>query len=289
MKNFKNVKIAEDINETAYNQISVESFGELMLEGMKKASQNNYLNNKRKAPELIEFEVRNSRRGLGYVDEEEEEKKKNFKEPKSFYGENIKIIDGEFKGKMGKILMTKKYLSFKDFLNDNDRVLIELNINGQKLEIKNSLIELVPYDLILKEKKLKEKEKSHNNSQKDEQNVKKEIKKEKLKWIKPNIIIRIIKENSKYYNTKAKVEDILSEDTFSLITNDNTFHTEFSENDCETYIPKLNNIVLILNGEYENKRGILLLRNKSKDIVNVQLLDDLTTVILTQDDICAVP
>ena len=65
-------------------------------------------------------------------------------------------------------------------------------------------------------------------------------------------------------------------------------HTEFTEDNCETYIPKLNETVLILNGEYENKKGKLIFRDKNKDIVNVLLCDDLVSVTLSQDDICAV-
>ena len=135
-----------------------------------------------------------------------------------------------------------------------------------------------------------EKEEKNESLSKEinKENKNKEIKREKIQWIKPNIIVRIIDENSKYYNTKAKVEDIISEDTFSLLMNDNTLNYDFTEDNCETYIPKLNEIVLILNGEYENKKGKLIFRDKKKDIVNVLLCDELITVTLTQDDICAV-
>ena len=70
--------------------------------------------------------------------------------------------------------------------------------------------------------------------------------------------------------------------------NDNTLNNEFTEDDCETYIPKLNENVLILSGEYENKKGKLIFRDKNKDIVNVLLYDDLINITLTQDDISAV-
>ena len=125
-----------------------------------------------------------------------------------------------------------------------------MDINGQKHEIKNDFIKIIKNQENIEKKE-------ENSTIKDNNDKKEEIKREKIQWIKPNIIIRIIDENSKYYNTKAKVEDIISEDTFSLLTNDNTLHTEFTEDNCETYIPKLNETVLILNGEYENKKGNL--------------------------------
>ena len=158
--------------------------------------------------------------------------------------------------------------------------MVELDINGQKHEIKNNFIRIVKNG---ERKEIEEKPKILElNENKEENN------REKIQWIKPNIIIRIIDENSKYYNTKAKVEDIISEDTFSLLTYDNTLHTEFTEDECETYIPKINETVLILNGEYENKKGKLISRDKNKDIVSVLIYDDLKSVNLTQDDICAI-
>ena len=271
------LKIADDISEDVYQKISIESFGQMMLNNMKKTSIN-FLNQKRKPQELIEFKIKNTKGGLGY--EEEEKKIKDGKiETFSFYGKSISIEKGEFKGHKGKILLTGKYETFKQLIEENDYVLIELDINGQKHEINNSYIKLID------EKEEKE-EKEVNEINKENKN--KEIKREKIQWIKPNIIVRIIDENSKYYNTKAKVEDIISEDTFSLLMNDNTLNNEFTEESCETYIPKLNETVLILSGEYENKKGKLIFRDKKKDIVNILLCDDLITITLSQDDICAV-
>ncbi len=271
------LKIADDISEDVYQKISIESFGQMMLNNMKKTSIN-FLNQKRKPQELIEFKIKNTKGGLGY--EEEEKKIKDGKvETFSFYGKSISIEKGEFKGHKGKILLTGKYETFKQLIEENDYVLIELDINGQKHEIDNSYIKLID------EKEEKE-EKEVNEINKENKN--KEIKREKIQWIKPNIIVRIIDENSKYYNTKAKVEDIISEDTFSLLMNDNTLNNEFTEESCETYIPKLNETVLILNGEHENKKGKLIFRDKKNDIVNVLLCDELITITLSQDDICAV-
>ena len=276
--NGEKIKIAEDITEEAYQKISIESFGKLMLNNMKKTS-NSFLTQKRKPQELIEFKIKNTKVGLGYKQEE-----KTYKNGKvqtfSFYGQNISIEKGEFKGQKGKILIDKKYESINQLLKENDYILVELDINGQKHEIKNNFIKIVKSE---ERKEMEEKPTILELNENKEEN-----KREKIQWIKPNIIIRIIDENSKYYNTKAKVEDIISEDTFSLLTYDNTLHTEFTEEECETYIPKINETVLILNGEYENKKGKLISRDKNKDIVSVLLYDDLISVNLAQDDICAI-
>ena len=273
------LKIAEDINEDTYKKISVESFGIMMLNNMKKTSIN-FLNQKRKPQELIEFKIKNTKGGLGY--EEEEKKIKDGKiQTFSFYGKSIFIEKGEFKGHKGKILLTGKYETFNQLIEENDYILIELDINGQKHEIKNSYIKLINEANETEEKK-------DDDNDKEEKSKDDEIKRKKLTWIKPNIIVRIIDEKSKYYNTKAKVEDIISEDTFSLLMNDNSLSNEFTEDNCETYIPKINETVLILNGECENKKGKLIFRDKKKDIVNILLFDDLSTITLSQDDICAI-
>ena len=270
--NGEKLEIAEDINEEAYKQISVESFGKLMIDKMKQSEI--FLSKKRKPQKLIEFKIKHSKIGLGYNENESKNfKGKDKKETFSFYGQNVYINKGEFEGLDGKILISHEYESLYQLIKENEYILIELNINGQKHKIKNEYISLT------------KKEIKNNEDNKDEKE--KEIKKQKIKWIVPNIIIRIIDEKSKYYNTKAKVIDIISEDTFTLLTNDNTLHTEFSEDNCETYIPKLNQVVLILKGIHKNKKGKIIFRDKNKDIVNILLLEDLETVTLTQDDISA--
>ena len=275
--NGENLKIADDINEDAYQKISIESFGKMMLNNMKKTSIN-FLKKKKKSQQLIEFKIKHTKVGLGYKNEEKTYKSGKI-ETFSFYGKEVIIEKGEFKGQKGKILLNEKYESLEKLFKENEYILIELDINGQKHEIKNDYIKIISKD--------EKKEETLKNSQKIDE-VNQNIKREKIQWIKPNIIIRIIDKNSKYYNTKAKVEDVISDDTFSLLTNDNTLHNEFIEENCETYIPKLNESVLILTGEYENKLGKLIYRDKNKDIVNVLLYDELINVTLTQDDICAV-
>ena len=284
--NGEKLEIADDINEEAYQKISIESFGKMMLNNMKKTSIN-FLNQKRKPQELIEFKIKHTKVGLGY--KEEEKTIKNGKvQTYSFYGQSVLIEKGEFKGHIGKILLNEKYESLNHLLKENEYILIELDINGQKHEIKNDYIKIIKEDE--KDEKNEKNIKKEEFSKKDEKisNSNNVIVKKNIQWIKPNIIIRIIDENSKYYNTKAKVEDIISEDTFSLLTNDNTLHTEFTEDNCETYIPKLNETVLILKGDYENKKGKLIFRDKNKDIVNVLVYNDLIILTLTQDDISAV-
>ena len=118
-----------------------------------------------------------------------------------------------------------------------------------------------------------------------EDNINKDNKnKINIEWIKQGIIVRIINKNSKYYKTKAIVDDILNEKDFSLIMNDKTINIDFSEEDLETVIPEIGEKVLILD---KNQIGKLIERNKKENKVIVQNFNDLSIVELTQDDICS--
>ena len=272
-------KLAKNITNEMYEKTPIENFGLMLFEKMSKNNKTN-INRKRKPSlEIKEIIPRNSKYGLGF--HPEEEINKNIKEePISFYGIKVKILKGKFKNLTGKILNNNKYHSFKDLIKKNENIEIQLDLNDQKVYIQNNnIIELNEEEKIENEKNIKleekEKEEVENNG------------KNKLEWIQEGIIIRIIKENSKYYNTKAKVENIMDEYSFSLLTNDNTLHMEFTEDDCETVIPKINEDIIILTGEYKGKLAKLLERDKKNNIVNVQLFEDISQIIqLSQDDIC---
>lgn len=265
-------ELAENIDLSTYETTPIESYGLKMLQKMS-SNNNTNLNRKRKAPEVIEFKPRNHRSGLGF-----EMDRKNIKlkeeELLTFYGTMIIIIEGKYKGQKGKIVSLEKSDSFKHFLDEHKYIDIQLESNGEKTQIKSKYLNLYKEDI---KKEMNDEIKNHTI-----------VNKSKLEWVLPNITVRIIKEDSKYYNTKAKIIDVMDEYSFSLLTSDNVLHTSFSENDIETVLPKISNDVLILTGEHKNKIAKLLLRDMKQNKVNVQLLDDLSLVELTQDDVCAI-
>ena len=264
-------ELADNIDLSTYETTPIESYGLKMLQKMS-SNNNTNLNRKRKPPEVIEYKPRNHRSGLGF-----EMDRKNIKikeeELLSFYGTMIMITEGKYKGQKGKIISLDKSDSFKHFLDDNKYIDIQLESNGKKTQIKSKYIELYKKD---------------NQIKTVEEPINTIVNNNKLEWVLPNITVRIIKEDSKYYNTKAKIIDVMNEYTFSVLTSDNVLHTSFTENDIETVLPKISNDVVILTGEHKNKIAKLLLRDKKQNKVNVQLLDDLSLVELTQDDVCAI-
>ena len=159
------------------------------------------------------------------------------------------------------------------------------NNNSEKIQNKNNKIIQNNYKSINQ----KENDILNKNENKKiiEDNINKDNKnknKINIEWIKQGIIVRIINKNSKYYKTKAIVDDILNEKDFSLIMNDKTINIDFSEEDLETVIPEIGEKVLILD---KNQIGKLIERNKKENKVIVQNFNDLSIVELTQDDICS--
>ena len=134
-----------------------------------------------------------------------------------------------------------------------------------------------------------ENDKVKESSSNSEKNLKQESSgtRKELKWIQPNIQIRIISTTrlgGKFYNTKAKILEILDKYTFILLTNNGTLSQEFKEKDLETVIPDIGNDVLILKGDNRGETAKLLERDKKKNKVLLQLHHDLSIVEMTQDD-----
>ena len=160
-------------------------------------------------------------------------------------------------------------------LNENNNSEKIQNKNNKIIQNNNKSINQKENDILNKNEK---KFFIEDNINKDNKN------KINIEWIKQGIIVRIINKNSKYYKTKAIVDDILNEKDFSLIMNDKTINIDFSEEDLETVIPEIGEKVLILD---KNQIGKLIERNKKENKVIVQNFNDLSIVELTQDDICS--
>lgn len=263
-------KIAEDINIETYKETPIESYGMNILKKMSNNSKNNNLNRKRNPPNVIEFKPRNHRSGLGYEIDSKIVNKNNQASLISYYGVLVKITKGKYKGQKGKIISLEKSDSFSHLLSENEHLMVQIETNSQKIQIETSNIE-----------KCEEIQQENANKHNTQAN-----RKIKLTWLTLGITVRIIETSSKYYNTKAKVEDIYDLYTFALLTNDGTLHTEFSENDLETVIPKIGEDAMIIAGDHKGEIGKLLYRDKKQNIVNIQLFDDLSVITLTQDDVC---
>jgi ribosomal protein L24 len=291
------IKIADDINLENYEKTSIDSFGKDMLYRM--GWKDNTPIRKDGPLKPIEFKPRNSGLGLG-ADPTSEKKKddKNLKSKTNLYGTKVRITGGKHKGLKGK-LVDKNIEDLQIFLNENKFANVELKLNKQIIKIESQFIKIRSHQEKkdcknyegekpkFNSKTSKNKSRSRSRSRHKEEKILKKPK-NKLSWVIPHIIVRVISKNSKYYNCKGVIQDINDLFTFSLVMmDDKTLHTEFTEDDIETVIPKINEDVIILSGKHKSEKAKLLLRDKKSNKVSVQLYSDLSIVNLTQDDVAA--
>jgi hypothetical protein len=271
MNNIGMTKIANDINSDEYEKVSIDNFGKDMLKRM--GWKENEPVKEGGPIKPVEFKLRSSRLGLGAEPLNLTEKdNKNLKKVEKIYGTKIRIINGKHKGLKGKIV---------DKCSEHiDQYLKEIKIVNVELKINKKIIKIEKENFKLRHK-TKSKSRSRSRS--------KLIEAKNLKWVLPNIMVRIISKNSKYYNTKCIVVDLLDTKSFSLLMlEDKTIQSEFNERDLETVIPQLNENVIILAGKNRGEIGKLIYREKKFNKVSVQLSNDLSIENYSQDDVCAI-
>lgn len=273
-------KIADDMNYDDYGNLEIDKFGKSMLYKMGWKDDQPIGKNSKGLVKPIEFTPRNHRLGLGAEPLDPSKnivRYSNAKESKkTVFGTKIKIKEGKHKGLKGKIVDKVLSNSVENFLKENEFVSVELKINNQIVKVESINV------------KLKHKERSRSRSKEltELKNNINETQKDKLKWVIPNIIVRIISKNSKFYNTKAIIEDVIDKFTFTLITHDKCILNNFTEKDIETVIPKINEHVVIVKGLLKGEKAKLLERDTKKNKAIVQLNTDFTIKELKLDDVC---
>ncbi|KRW99098.1 hypothetical protein PPERSA_02930 [Pseudocohnilembus persalinus] len=126
------------------------------------------------------------------------------------------------------------------------------------------------------------------SKKKKEKKPKKEKKEKKLKWVLPKIRVKIIsKELENLYNTKAVIQDVLSEKQFQIISEKGDILDDLKEKDIQTVLPSVENTVLIVGGEFRGKKAILKSRDKKQNTVIIMLTEPPFDLLqCTQDDVC---
>lgn len=286
-----NVPLANNVDFETYDLTPLDTFGKNIL--IKFSSRKPFFNKKRKTPDqVIEYKPRNHRAGLGCdinndsINFHVRNQHTNHNQIDNYYGTKIKITGGRHEGLKGHIVEEIKGEDINIYFKHNKYLNIQLKNSKEIIKIKSK------YILI----RCKHHEpKNHINYSSKQQTIpliNKELNeiipsKDRLKWIQQGLLVRIINKESQYYNSKVRVEDIIDDYSFSIITNDNVIHNDFKETDCETVIPQINNDVIILSADIKGQLGKLIERNKKTNNVYVQVYDDLSIIQLTQDDICS--
>lgn len=299
-------RVVQDNKLDDYSKVAIADFGISMLNkmGWDKSKADNNLDKK-----PYEVKLRQHRLGLGAKPLEDNNNKNNLikfnneSNIRSIYGTKVKVRKGTYKGLKGVILDNIKS-EIKNFLENNKYVQVELSKSGRKVQIESQYIKL------RKKNHERNKSKSLSNSRSRSRSKEEKDKVDKnqaqnlnntknnsnnnnkknhkiLQWVVPNIFVQITNKKSKYYKTKARIEDIFDIYTFSLITFDNKTHFDFTEDDLETVMPVIGDKVKVLIGKYKGVDAVLMQRNKKENKITVQTLNDLSILDLTQDDCCS--
>jgi hypothetical protein len=269
MNDLNKVKIADNMTYDNYDEQPIEDFGKTMLKKMG-WKENSAINGK--APvKVVEFKPRPSGLGLGAAMLEDKAPKYSNESKKNYYGTKVKIMKGKHKGLKG-VIVDEIIGDIDKYFKNNEYITVELKINKQVIKISTEYVKI---------------HSKRDKEDKKDKKVEQTVDKTWLKWVTPNIIVKVVNKHSKYYNTKAFIEDVIDSYTFSLITGDKVIHTKFTEDDIQTVMPAVNENVIILVGSSKGETAKLLDRDKKNNKVTVQMLSDFDIKYYTQDEVCA--
>lgn len=140
-----------------------------------------------------------------------------------------------------------------------------------------------------KDKKKKKDKNRDREKEKDRGGKKQDDKaKERITWVVPHIRVRVVSKSlgsGKYYQQKGRVEDVIDQYRFTLIMDGSGKVVEgVTQRNVETALPKAGGKVRVLAGEYKGEVGQLLERDSSTGRGVVRLDSELTSVVISFDD-----
>ena len=272
----------DDPTFDVYDKIPIESYGRAMLLGMgwdpNKSNKTNISNNVQIRPkglgvgaklskDKIDQMYGKKRRRIG--EQKASEKYKNFIDngnghKNSSESSRIKPPKKKRKTEYGLQLFNKNA--------SNDTVNDDINSNGNS---NNKTIKRNNTTVNVNSKHKNESPKiTYNN-------------KRKITWASKGLLVRIVnKKYGKYFKKKGIIYDIFSLNKLSIKMDDGRLLNVFEDDIC-TVIPKNGKYVVILNGKYKNERGMIIQKNRDKEVANVQIQNRLDIIKISYDDICA--
>lgn len=301
--------VGDDVDEFSYERVPVSSFGMSMLESMGFYEGRGLGKNPENAlHHPIEFIPRHHRQGLGADPKPIFLQKNKNKENSQMVGglnENGKVRNyiniGEklvekkrktFERNIDVIIIKGKHKDLKGkILNVNaeeKECIVELEVNEESVKVKFEEMSILDEGSTSK-KTTKDIPKILHKTISKEGKPETSLNQKKLSWVIPNIRVRIVSKkthNGKYYNKKVVITDIIDSFTFSALTNEGESLNFLREKDIETLLPPLEKQIIVVKGKNKGKVGILKLRDKAKNKIILQYLDNMEYDEMTQDDVC---
>ena len=113
---------------------------------------------------------------------------------------------------------------------------------------------------------------------------------EPLKWVIPNLIVRInckVYKNGIYYQKKGIISDVISNQQFLLVTKDGITIDDLNENQIETIPPSLLDYAAPIRGNHKGRSGRTIEINDLSGEVSLQL-DNCSIIRCPRMDCCIV-
>ncbi|KAL0479913.1 g-patch domain and KOW motifs-containing protein [Acrasis kona] len=184
----------------------------------------------------------------------------------------VNVVDGLYDGLFGRMSGKSSLFEVRiscDYLEPFPNALRELNEHHDVRSFAHNQFCFKQKDVVKEEIKNKKQDYEHvdNTPPSD------------IKWVVPRLRVRIISKHyarGRYYNTKAIVHDVperhyctlQDEQTGKLLEN-------VEERMLETYIPReLNTKIQCVSGKYRGKRGIMIDKDKKREMCTLQVVDE---------------
>lgn len=192
------------------------------------------------------------------------------------FGDAIIVIEGKYEGLDGIVVEVDE--------EDDRCVTIQLSLNQKNVKVQTKSLEKLAHPQKTSQIEPVQQPKVEIN----EETAAESKKKKKLKWILPNINLRVISKDykgGKYYQEIGYVNDILDSRSFSFILRTGEFFEDLEEKQLETVMPKIGERVLILKGDHRGVIGVLKERNKKENSVLIKIEENQIEFLkMTQDD-----
>jgi len=280
-------------DENDYNQVKIENFGTALLLGMGMTKDKKI--GKSFQERVVPVDVRKRPAGLGLganAAMNPDSKGKLRKEDKINVGDFVQVVYGINKASFGEVT------GYNADLGRHDVLLLP---HPRKSATVNefSLKKVTKADYLNEERRIEEEskpkvdekaaKKRKDNGHAHPVSLKK-IKKER-KWVEAELRVRIVDKKHDYYKEKVAIVDVQYDGSCTCETKSSRL-IDLHESQLETVIPKSSDkdvYVKITGGSrsYRGRLGKILSKDKRKEKVNVQLLEDRDQVLtISFDDVC---
>jgi G patch domain/KOW motif-containing protein len=293
------LSVRPETDVSAYERVPIEDFGKAMLLGMGwKPGVND-------GAKVLELPRRPERLGLGAVPKQPppdpkkpltpgqrqdgpSPSKNGFNGPSPFLddGTRVVIVSGPHDGMTGRIRrLSSDQKEYIVELENDEQVRVRLkeveNFDSKKRPASGTHRDPAPNakrymsaEIVSEPKAPQPKEESSNKTQK--------------LWVTPFIRVKVQSKkfrDGKYYCKKGVVEDIISGTRCAIRLDEGQVIDDIDQADLETVIPPVGGRIMVVRGPDTGIRGTLREKDSQKEVVYIQIEDELDVLKFSMDDV----